>query len=557
MLTRLHVRNVVLIDALDLEFHKGLTVMTGETGGGKSILLDALGLALGSRADFGLIGRYQEKAEVTACFDLPPQHPARQLLADAGIEVDDEVLLRRQLRDGKSTAMINDNPASTTLMRQVGDSLVEIQGQFEGRGLLDVKTHRELLDRYSGAIGLAAETESAWHESVAANRRLAEAEEALKQARAEEDWLSDAVRTLDEIAPQEGEEKALTEERILLADSTRIAEVLHNAGSSINDESGATELVGRAAKEVERITDSGGSLIAPIVAALTRVEAELAEASNCLKTAQDKLEANPDRFNAIEERLHLLRGEGRKHKVAVDDLPQLHIRLSKQLSGLDDLSGNLAQLQQAQEQAAQRYRGLAEKLSEKRTIAASDLDRKVMAELPDLKLEQAQFITMIERLPEDRWGAQGCDQIRFEVSANPGMKTGAIDRIASGGELARFLLALKVVLADTATSMTLIFDEVDSGVGGAVAAAVGARLARLGEAMQCLVITHSPQVASRGAHHFRIAKSPNDKANDMAMISTAESLGDDARLEEISRMLSGSTITPEARAAAVRLMQAD
>ena len=386
---------------------------------------------------------------------------------------------------------------------------------------------------------------------------MAEAEEALKQARAEEDWLSDAVRTLDEIAPQEGEEKALTEERILLADSTRIAEVLHNAGSSINDESGATELVGRAAKEVERITDSGGSLIAPIVAALTRVEAELAEASNCLKAAQDKLEANPDRFNAIEERLHLLRGEGRKHKVAVDDLPQLHIRLSKQLSGLDDLSGNLAQLQQAQEQAAQRYRGLAEKLSEKRTIAASDLDRKVMAELPDLKLEQAQFITMIERLPEDRWGAQGCDQIRFEVSANPGMKTGAIDRIASGGELARFLLALKVVLADTSTSMTLIFDEVDSGVGGAVAAAVGARLARLGEAMQCLVITHSPQVASRGAHHFRIAKSPNDKANDMAMISTAESLGDDARLEEISRMLSGSTITPEARAAAVRLMQAD
>ena len=553
MLTRLQVRNVVLINRLDLDFRKGLTVLTGETGAGKSILLDSLGLALGSRANFDLIGIHGDRAEVTACFDLPDPHPARDVLDDAGIEPGDELILRRQLRDGKSPALINDRPVSATLLRQVGDSLIEIQGQFEGRGLLDVTTHRALLDRFASTTDDAETLRSAWQDWQDARQRHASARAELEEARAEEDWLRDAVSQLDELSPEDGEEDSLAEERTMLANVTKIAEALHYVESAISTEDGAAGMIGAAAKNVDRMADTGGSLLEPVINALARVDAELEETASCIQAARDRLEGDPNRLSFIEDRLHALRSQARKHRVTTDELPELHRGLAERLSGLDDQSGGLAALQAAEDAAAETYRNLASTLSLKRKDAAADLDRGVMQELPDLKLDQARFTTVLEELPEERWGPNGIDQVRFEANTNPGMKTGPIDRIASGGELARFLLALKVVLADTSAPMTLIFDEVDSGVGGAVAAAVGNRLSRLGATMQCLVITHSPQVASRGRFHFRISKS----ATDEGMISTAEPLTSDDRLEEISRMLSGSTITPEARAAALRLLQKD
>ncbi|MCE2516856.1 MAG: DNA repair protein RecN [Alphaproteobacteria bacterium] len=551
MLSRLSVRNVVLISHLDLEFRSGLTVMTGETGAGKSILLDALGLALGSRADFSLIGRASDRAEVGAMFHVEPGHPVLDILEDAGIASDGEIILRRQLREGKSPALINDTPVSATLLRQVGDNLVEIQGQFEGRGLLDINTHRSLLDRYANAEAQAAATAAAYHNWRELNTRLQSALADLAQARSDEDWLRDAVGQLDDLSPEQGEEDKLTEERGVLSNVSKIADVLAQVEAGLGAEGGAVSIVAAAGKTVDRALETASTILTPLSDALARVDAELDEAVNAITDARDKLDGDPGRLAEVEDRLHALRNQARKHNVTVDELPRIHEELATKLAGLDDQSGGIAELTNAEAEAARVFRDHAIALSETRKAAAQGLDAKVMAELPPLKLESAQFITMIEALPEDKWGPHGMDQIRFEANTNPGMKTGPIDRIASGGELARFLLALKVVLADTSAPMTLIFDEVDSGVGGAVAAAVGDRLSRLGEDTQSIVITHSPQVASRGRYHFRISKSNTDDG----MISSAEPLQSDERLEEISRMLSGATITPEARAAALRLME--
>ena len=552
MLTRLSVRNVVLIRHLDIDFSDGLTVLTGETGAGKSILLDALGLALGSRADFGLIGASGDRADVTAVFTLDADHPVMTVLDASGIACEGELILRRLLRDGKSQAMINDTPVSIGLLRQVGDGLVEIQGQFEGRGLLDVQTHRHLLDRFAGAETMAEDVAKAFHHWRDCQSKLQKAIDDLAQARADEEWLRDAVTQLDDLAPEMGEEDRLAEERQMLANLGKIADLLHQVEQAITTEGGASEIIAKTSKLVDRNLDLATATLTPLSEALARIDAELDETCHIITNTFDQLEGDPRRLVEVEDRLHALRSQARKHQSDVDALPELHQRLTASLASLDDQSGGIASLTAAENKAAKDYRDKAETLSEKRHNAAKRLDEKVMAELPPLKLEQAQFITQITRLDDDKWGGHGLDQVRFEANTNPGMKTGPIDRIASGGELARFLLALKVVLADTSAPMTLIFDEVDSGVGGAVAAAVGDRLARLGHDTQSLVITHSPQVAARGRQHFKIAKSQSEQG----MNSTARPLDDDDRLEEISRMLSGATITPEARAAAKRLIEA-
>ena len=553
MLTRLTVRNVVLIDRLDLEFRKGLTVLTGETGAGKSILLDSLGLALGSRADFGLVGGSGKRAEVTACFDVPKRHPVTALLKEASIERGDELVLRRQLQGAKSPALVNDMPVSAGLLRQIGDSLVEIQGQFEGRGLLDVSTHRTLLDRYAGTVEAAAAVAAAWRDWQEARERHQKARRALEEARAEEDWLRDAVAQLDDLSPEQGEEEKLAAERALLANAAKIAEALGTVDQAVAGDDGAASMITSAARSLDRMADTGGELLKPVQAALARVGIELEETANCLRTARDSLDGDPGRLDFIEDRLHGLKEQARKHRVTVDELPALRESLTVKLNGLDDQSGELAALMKAEGEAADAYAGLARELGERRRAAAAELDAKVTAELPDLKLDQASFTTVVETLGEEHWGPSGMEQVRFEASTNPGMRSAPIDKVASGGELARFLLALKVVLADTSAPMTLIFDEVDSGVGGAVAAAVGNRLARLGEAMQCLVITHSPQVASRGRYHYSVTKDGDGGG----VVSTAKPLKSDARVEEISRMLAGKTVTPEARAAALRLLQQD
>ena len=552
MLSRLSIRNVVLIEALDIDFQTGLTVLTGETGAGKSILLDALGLALGSRADFGLIRTSADRASVTAEFDLAADHPAWSVLSELGIERADSLILRRQLRsDGKSPAHINDEAVSVNLLRQVGDMLVEIQGQFEGRGLLDPTTYLPLIDRAAGHQNMVSELARLWAELRQARTELEQMTDRLARARDEEDWLRDAVEQLDMLSPAAGEEDQLAAERQRHMHSTRIAEALQQAHVMLSDEDGISHLAGRAQVILERQADVAAGALDPAIEALDRAVSELTEAEALLTEIGEQLEGDPNRLAEIDERLHQIRTQARKHKVEPDELPALHEKLIAQLAEMDDQSGALARLRQAEQACLDAFQTQAERLSEQRHHVAEKVDKAVMAELPPLKLEAASFETDIQTLAEDKWSAAGWDRVSFQARTNPGMAAGPIDKVASGGELARFLLALKVVLSENEPPKTLIFDEVDSGVGGAVAAAVGARLARLGQKMQTLVITHSPQVAGNGDQHLKIAKY---QSGDQVVSSTV-SLSEDERLEEIARMLSGDQVTEAARSAAAQLLE--
>ena len=490
---------------------------------------------------------------MTAAFDVARDHPVWQVLEDAGMDTSAQIILRRQLRsDGKSPAHINDQPVSVNLLRQCGDMLVEIQGQFEGRGLLDVSTHQRLLDRAGIAPDLLAQVKTCWQEMQASQKALHACQEAQAKARDEEEWLRDAVEQLDKLAAETDEEDRLAEERTRHAHAARIAEALQHAVAALANEEGVISAAGRAQSLLERQSEVAGGLLEEAIAALERAIAELNEAEAQMSQAGDQLDGDPERLAFIEDRLHSLRTVARKHRLEVGELPALHARLASQLAALDDQSGQLASLAAAAENAKTAYQEKAGELSDKRRLIANNIDQQVMAELPPLKLEAAQFKTMITHSEPEKWGALGWDRVRFLASTNPGMEMGAIDKIASGGELAPVLLALKVVLARNESPKTLIFDEVDSGVGGAVAAAVGTRLARLGEQTQTLVITHSPQVAGKGRHHLKIAK----HASDQTIISDTFVLDDNARIEEVARMLSGDEITAEARAAALNLLEA-
>ena len=551
MLSRLSIRNVVLIEALDIEFQSGLTVLTGETGAGKSILLDALGLALGSRADFGLIRNEADRASVTAEFEIEADHPVWDVLSEIGIDRADSLILRRQLRsDGKSPAHINDEAVSVNLLRQIGDMLVEIQGQFEGRGLLDPTTYLPLIDRAAGHQDALNTTARLWAELKAARAELEQMTDRLARAREEEDWLRDAVEQLDMLAPASGEEDQLAAERQRHMHSTRIAEALQQAHVMLSDEDGISHMAGRAQAILERQAEVAAGALDPAIEALDRAVSELTEAESLLTEIGEQLDGDPNRLAEIDERLHQIRTQARKHKIEADELPALHETLIAQLAEMDDQSGALARLRQAEQDCLTAFKAQAEHLSAQRRQVAERLDQAVMAELPPLKLEAAAFQTDIQTLTDDRWSATGWDRVSFQARTNPGMPAGPIDKIASGGELARFLLALKVVLSENEPPKTLIFDEVDSGVGGAVAAAVGARLARLGQKMQTLVITHSPQVAGNGNQHLKIAKY---QTGDQVISSTA-SLSQVERREEIARMLSGDQITEAARSAAAQLL---
>ncbi len=551
MLSRLSIRNVVLIEALDIEFQSGLTVLTGETGAGKSILLDALGLALGSRADFGLIRNEADRASVTAEFEIEADHPVWDVLSEIGIDRADSLILRRQLRsDGKSPAHINDEAVSVNLLRQIGDMLVEIQGQFEGRGLLDPTTYLPLIDRAAGHQDALSTTARLWAELKAARAELEQMTDRLARAREEEDWLRDAVEQLDMLAPASGEEDQLAAERQRHMHSTRIAEALQQAHVMLSDEDGISHMAGRAQAILERQAEVAAGALDPAIEALDRAVSELTEAESLLTEIGEQLDGDPNRLAEIDERLHQIRTQARKHKIEADELPALHETLIAQLAEMDDQSGALARLRQAEQDCLTAFKAQAEHLSAQRRQVAERLDQAVMAELPPLKLEAAAFQTDIQTLTDDRWSATGWDRVSFQARTNPGMPAGPIDKIASGGELARFLLALKVVLSENEPPKTLIFDEVDSGVGGAVAAAVGARLARLGQKMQTLVITHSPQVAGNGNQHLKIAKY---QTGDQVISSTA-SLSQVERREEIARMLSGDQITEAARSAAAQLL---
>jgi DNA repair protein RecN (Recombination protein N) len=552
MLLGLTIRDVVLIDRLDLAFHAGLCVLTGETGAGKSILLDALGLALGMRAESGLVRPGADQAVVTAEFALAQDHPALALLAETGIAVDGARLVLRRVvnADGRSRAFIDDQPASVGLLRQLGETLVEIQGQFEQQGLLDPATHRQALDAYGGYRAETAALAEAWRRWRAIAAERAEAEAQLARARADEDYLRHAQAELDALEPKPGEEAALADERALLMNREKLIEALDAALGELAGERGGERALNAAERQLERLRDRAGGRLDAALAALERAQVETREAVAQLEAAARGIGRDQASLEKIEERLFALRALARKHGVTPEDLPQLRAAIAARIAALDNGGDRLRQLSRREAEARQAYLAAAETLGKKRRQAAKALDAAVMRELPPLKLEKARFQTLLTPLAEADWGAHGSERVHFEVATNPGAAPGPLARIASGGELSRFMLALKVVLARTSPVPTLVFDEVDSGIGGAVAAAVGERLHRLGQELQVLVVTHSPQVAARGTHHWRVEKR---QAQQKTLTRVAE-LSAEERREEIARMLSGSAVTAEARAAAASLM---
>ena len=553
MLLGLTIRDVVLIDRLSLAFRPGLCVLTGETGAGKSILLDALGLALGRRADASLVRPGADQASVTAEFAVGRNHPALAILREAGLSEDlaGTIILRRTVAaDGRSRGFVNDEPASVSLLRQLGDSLVELQGQGEQRGLLDPATHRDLLDAIADhAVGpdRLAETWRGWRDARAG---LAEAERLLAETRAEEDLLRHQAAELDALAPEADEEDRLAARRLLLQNAERLAETLAEAIAEIDGEAGARAALARALRRLDRARDRAQGLFDPALAAAERAAAETDEASAALAAAAQNLEVDPRALERVEERLFELRALARKHNLQVADLPRLRHAIVERLAAIDAGSEDIARLGHAVADSCSAYVAAAEAVSQARQAAAKRLDASLAAELKPLRLDKARFRTVLTPLDEAEWGEHGSERVHFEVATNPGAPFGPLARIASGGELSRFMLALKLVLSRGSSVPTLIFDEVDSGIGGAVAAAVGDRLQRLGAAVQVLVVTHSPQVAARGAHHWRIDKQQGMRAT----VTRVEELDAETRQEEIARMLSGNIVTAEARAAAASLI---
>lgn len=546
MLRSLEIRDVLLIDRLELEFRPGLNVLTGETGAGKSILLDCLGFVLGWRGRADLVRAGAAQGEVLAVFDLPNGHPARALLDEAGYPVGDELILRRvNATDGRKTAWINDRRASGELLRSLSETLVELHGQHDDRGLLNPRGHRLLLDAFAGLD--VAPARAAWAARREARAALAEAEATLAQARGEEDFLRHAVAELDKLDPQPGEEADLDIRRRSMQGAERIRADVARALQALGPE-GAEGAMLDAARWLEGAADRAEGRLEGPAGALQRALIELGDAVSGVESALEAMDFDPRDLEATEERLFALRALARKHDVLADDLAGLADQLRDRLGRIDAGEGNLARLRDAVAAADAAYDAAADALTGQRAAAAKRLDAAMAAELAPLKMERAVFET---RVTEGEPGPEGRDGVAFTVATNPGAPPGPLDRIASGGELSRFLLALKVCLARGNDALVLIFDEIDRGVGGATADAVGRRLARLAEGAQVLVVTHSPQVAALGGHHFRVAKSV---AAGMTT-STVAALDDQERVAEIARMLAGEEVTPAAKEAARALLR--
>jgi DNA repair protein RecN (Recombination protein N) len=552
MLTGLSIRNIVLIEALDLAFDGGLTVLTGETGAGKSILLDALGLALGDRADSGLVRAGTDQASVTATFDPPAAGSALAgLLAENDMtpEPGEPFIIRRTLKaDGGSRAFLNDQPCSAALLRDVGASLVEIHGQHDERGLLNPRGHRALLDAFGGLDTGAVSTAHAALEQAQA--QLAAACAALESAATERDYLAHAVAELASFAPEAGEEETLAAERADMQKGARLTDDLATLDSLLGGSEGALSRLRQAARRLDRIAPEHEHLTNAL-AAFDRAVNEAGEAEDHLARANEALSVDPARLDAIETRLFDLRALARKHQVPADDLADLAAKMRDQLARIDAGEAGLADLEAAVAKAHAAYDHAASALSMARAAAAARLDTAMAGELAPLKLDAARFRTAVETLPEEQWRPHGRDRVEFLISTNPGAPFAPLTRIASGGELSRFILALKVALAEQGGAATMIFDEIDRGVGGAVAGAIGERLARLAQGAQVIVVTHSPQVAARGQGHLLI-----EKSSDGTITRTGvHPLDERERREEIARMLSGAAITDEARAQAGKLLE--
>lgn len=552
MLRSLAIRDIVLVERLEIAFGHGLSALTGETGAGKSIILDALGLALGSRGDRALVRVGADQGSVIAEFEPRGSASVEVLLHDNAIPFEGDLILRRVLTaDGRSRAFVNDTAVSTALLRQVGELLVEVHGQFEQRGLLNPQAHRGILDAFGGLrdrAGAVRAAHAAWRDAA---DRLAALKEQLAAACREEDYLRHREHELADLAPVAGEEAELATRRHGLMNRDKLVTALGEALATVGGGGGALERLGAAERKLERAAAMAPELIEPVLAALGRALVEVGEAEAALETGLRGLEGEGHTIEEVEERLFALRDAARKHRVPVDALPELLAETRLLLEQIDAGAGGVEAAQREVEAARSAYREVAVRLSKERAAAASQLATAVMAELPPLKLERAQVRIQLEPLPEDEWGPEGAERVTFEVSTNPGQPFGPIGKIASGGELSRFMLALKVVLARLDSTATLIFDEVDAGIGGATAAAVGERLARLGRERQVLVVTHAPQVAALADHQFSVGKSVIGRR---AQVQVRE-LRPVERRDEIARMLAGSEVTEAARAAADSLMQ--
>ena len=554
MLARLSIRDIILIDRLDIDFGPGLAALTGETGAGKSILLDAFALALGARGEAALVRHGAEQGQVIAAFEVAKGHPARRVLAanDLVVDADDELIVRRvQFADGRTRAFVNDQPVSVQVLRALGAALVEIHGQHDERAFVEAATHRALVDAFGGLEDDAAEVSRLWHEHRARKAAVEAHRAEVERAQREAEWLRHAVDELRRLAPETGEETALAERRAAMMQAEKVAEDLRATHEAISGPQSPVPPLATAVRRLERRAVQAPALIGPIVKALDAALSALDEARTHVEQALGVAQYDPPELERIEERLFALRAAGRKYNVPIDELAALTHRYEDDLALIDAGAERLEALEHEAQAAATRYREAAQALSAARARAAQALDKAVNAELKPLKLERAQFSTQIEAEGE---GPEGLDRIEFWVRTNPGTRPGPLMKVASGGELARFLLALKVVLADRGSAPTLIFDEVDTGVGGAIADAIGVRLARLASGVQVIAVTHAPQVAARADRHYLITKDALAKGKRVA--TRVVELKAERRREEIARMLAGAEITAEARAAAERLIRA-
>ncbi len=553
MLERLAIRDIVLIDRLDLSFGRGLSVLTGETGAGKSIVLDALGLALGARGDRGLVRAGAEQGVVTAAFAPAADGPLRALLDEQGLDAGDGLVLRRVLgADGRSRAFVNDQPVGTGLLRQIGDALVEVHGQMEQQSLMAPASHRRLLDAFGDCRPILAAVAMGHAQMREARDRVAALETAVEAAERDIDYLRHRERELADLAVAIGEEEELAERRSRLQHRARLVETLSETLKTLGGSGGAVERLAQAQRRIERSAGLDDELLAPAADAVARAVVEAGEAEGAVERALRTLAEDDGGLERVEERLFALRDAARKHRVPVDQLPALLEETRTQLAGMDAASGDLDAARKALARHEQSFRQAVADLSAARRVAAEGLATAVAAELPPLRLERARFRVGLDPLPAADHGAEGGERVQFEIATNPGQPFGPLTKLASGGELSRFMLALKVVLSRLDAVETLVFDEVDAGIGGATADAVGERLARLGAERQVLVVTHAPQVAARAARHFRVSKGAEGGRAKVRV----EELSAAERREEIARMLAGAAVTDAAREAATSLLRA-
>jgi DNA repair protein RecN (Recombination protein N) len=553
MLVTLSIRDIVLIDRLDLDFAAGMSVLTGETGAGKSILLDSLSLALGARGDADLVRHGEAQGQVTAVFDVAGDHPVRLFLRDNDVDDDGDIILRRiQTADGRTRAFVNDQPVSAGLLRQAGALLVEIHGQHDDRALVDPESHRTLIDVFGGLTREVEAVATAYAAFKAAEKAVVDHERRIEAARNEADYLKASVEELSGLKSQPGEEEELAARRTDMMAMEKIAGDLNEAFETLNGSASPIPELASLLRRLERKADQVPQLLGQPVRSLAEALDQLEETRGGLESALRETEFDPRELESVEERLFALRAASRKYSVPVEDLAPLCERMAADLADLDAGEDKLAALAEAAATARAAYDKKAAALSEKRRKTAKALEKAVEKELPDLKLERARFIVEMTSDP-DSPGRNGIDQLEFHVQTNPGTRPGPMMKVASGGELSRFLLALKVSLADKGSAPTLVFDEIDTGVGGAVAEAIGLRLARLAASVQVLTVTHAPQVAARAEGHFLIAKEALKRDR---VATRVQRIDEDHRSEEIARMLAGSVITEEARAAARRLLTA-